>query len=225
MDEPDDQLQTLPQPLAACDAFRDLARVSTVDPRYASRAVLDSATGPRPMTIEDHWQDISTLALHDGVPRVIRVHFETARNLLLYSWFAYRFQQVAEMHAYASIEYALRRRAGFSIRARTSLKRLLVKAVREGWIRDEGFRHYRRIAERRAEFERDEAALVEKGLDSALASEAQSYARTISETLPFLRNKLAHGSGMLSPSGKRTLALCCDLITQLYPATQGLQKN
>src|SRR5262249_31064556 len=87
MDEQVNKLTT-PESVAECDSFRDLARVFTVDPRYKSRAVLDPNTGVRPMTIDDHWRDIDALVLHDGVPRLIRVHFDTARNLLLYSWFA-----------------------------------------------------------------------------------------------------------------------------------------
>ena len=82
MNEPDDR-----EPFPACDAFRLLEQVFTVDPRYASRSVLDPKVGARPMTIEDHWKYIATIALHEGVSSVIRVHFETARNLLLYSWF------------------------------------------------------------------------------------------------------------------------------------------
>lgn len=220
MGERDDKLQTLPEPLAECDAFRDLARISVVDPRYASRAVLDPMVGARPMTIEDHWQDIDALALHEGVPTVIHVHFETARNLLLYSWFAYRFQQVAEMQAYASVEYALRRRARLSVRGRkTDLKMLLAKAVKKGWIQDEGFRRYRRIAERRAKYEQMERSAIGIESDPRMTMEIQSYVRTLARYLPKFRNKLAHGSAMLSPSGKRTLALCRDLINQLFPPT------
>ena len=42
------------------------------------------------------------------------------------------------------------------------------------------------------------------------------YVRMLANMLPGFRNKLAHGSAMLAPSGKRTLALCCDLINQLF---------
>jgi len=86
MNEPDDR-----EPLPDCDAFRMLEQVCTVDPRYAGRSVLHPRVGARPMTIEDHWKDIAAIVLREGVPRVIRVHFETARNLFLNSWFVYRF--------------------------------------------------------------------------------------------------------------------------------------
>lgn len=170
------------------------------------------------MTIEDHWRGIAALALHEAVPNVIRVHFETARNLVLYSWFVYRFQQVAEMHAYASVEYALRQRAGLPLRGRKpNLRVLLGRAVAEGWIRDEGFRRFREVAARRAEYEEMEAIVTESELDPNRA-EAWCYVRVLANVLPEFRNNLAHGSAMLAPSGKRTLALCCDLINQLFPA-------
>lgn len=205
------------EPVHECDAFRRLENVFVLDPRQACYVVLDPTTGPRTMTLADHWRDIATMALHEGVPRVIRVHFETARNLLLYSWFAYRFHQVAEMHAYASVEYALRIRGGYRSGQRSpTLKWLLERAVKEGWIRDDGFRQYRRIAEQRAESEREEAIGAGTEPDSATDREIQSYVKILGENLPHFRNKLAHGSARLTPSGKRTLALCSDLINQLF---------
>jgi len=180
--------------------------------------VLDPEVGVRPMTIEDHWRDIDALALHDGVPTSIRVHFDTARNLLLHSWFVFRFQQVAEMHAYASVELALRWRAGLRLRrSKKDLKVLLGCAVREGWIRDDDFRKFREVADRRAEYEEMEA-LATGGEPHPNGSEGKWYVRVLSNLLPKFRNKLAHGSAMMAPSGKRTLALCCDLINQLFPA-------
>jgi hypothetical protein len=205
---------TKPEPIGECDALRRLDSITAVDPRYAARVVIEPKVGARPMNIEDHWNDIEAMALHEGVPGVIRVHFETARNLVLYSWFAYRFQQVAEMHAYASVEYALRLRARLPVRSSGwDLRRLLHRAVREGWIRDEGFRHVRLMAERRAEFER-------RGQEPEppAAPEAQRFARIISDTLPFIRNKLAHGSAMLSGNAKSALAICSDIINQLFPS-------
>ena len=216
MNEPDDR-----EPFPACDAFRLLEQVFTVDPRYASRSVLDPKVGARPMTIEDHWKYIATIALHEGVPSVIRVHFrdrsEPAPVLLV----CYRFQQVAEMHAFASVEYALRMRSGLPVGQRGgTFGRLLNRAVKEGWIRDEGFQAYRRIAERRAASAQEKAALTGVEPDPAENQELRSYVTTLTDVLPFLRNTLAHGSAMLSP-GKRTpkrfrglrygigLILCC----------------
>ncbi|HET7176612.1 MAG TPA: hypothetical protein VFK21_11470, partial [Gammaproteobacteria bacterium] len=51
---------------------------------------------------------LSVITLHKGVPIAIRQHFETAKNVSLYAWFAYRFHQIAEMQGFASLELALR---------------------------------------------------------------------------------------------------------------------
>jgi hypothetical protein len=168
------------------------------------------------MTLEDHWRDIEALALHEGAPSTVRIHFDTARNLLLYSWHVFRFQQVAEMHAYASVEYALRVRAGLPARSKAKLSRLLPLALKNGWIQDDGFRHYREAVGQRRRSEVIEEEVLGKqpappNLDSF------SYVRVLMKVLPESRNKLAHGTTMLQPSGKRTLALCCDLINQLFP--------
>jgi hypothetical protein len=208
-DVPDDP-SPVSEPIPACDLLRNLANVGTPDPRYPK-------VGARQMTLEDHWQDIATIALNEGVPRRIGIHFDTARNLLLYSWFVFRFQQVAEMHAYASVEYALRVRAGLPSRSKATLRTLLPKALKGGWIRDDGFRHYRHAADQRAAFVELEAAVTGREPEASHA-DGQYYARTLARSLPTFRNDLAHGSTMMRPSGKQTLALCCDLINQLFPA-------
>jgi PAS domain-containing protein len=216
MNDHEDKLQPMPEPIADCDAFRGLASVCTVDPRYASRGVIDADGRFHPMKFEEHRRNIDALALHNGVPSPIRVHFDTARNLLLHSWFVFRFQQVAEMHAYASVEYALRKRAGLPLRGRKRrLRALLKQAAEEGWIRAEGFRRFREAAARRAEYGEMEVLATGKEPDPNQGAESW-YVRMLADLLPEFRNKLAHGSALMGPSGKRTLAICCDLINQLF---------
>jgi hypothetical protein len=185
------------------------------------------------MTVGDRWNDLTTLALHEGVPPGIRIHFDTARNLLLYAWFAYRFQQVAEMHAYSSLELALNVWARANAKEflekfeQASIKRkrevrptlgpLLGEAVKQGWIRDEGFRGYQRVAENRAQYDEMLALVTGKKPEPEVVN-AQRHANIICETIPYFRNSLAHGTQMAAPSGLRTLALCSDAIKQLFPA-------
>ncbi len=207
------------EPIHWCDLFRSLEHAGATDPRYASRGVIDPDGKIRPMKFEEHWRDIDALALHDGVPSPIRIHFDTARNLLLHSWFVYRFQQVAEMHAYASVEFALRWRA--KPRKGVDLKVLLGRAVRKGWIRAEGFRRYQEAVAMRAEYEETESVAT-GSLPKPSRSHGDWYVGMLAEMLPEFRNKLAHGSALLAPRGKKTLALCCDLIDQLFPADRAI---
>jgi len=209
------------EPIHWCDLFRKLDNLSAIDPRYASRGVIDTDGRFHPMKFEEHWRDIDALALHNGVPDMIRIHFDTARNLLLHSWFIYRFQQVAEMHAFASVEFALRWRAGILVkRTKKDLKVLLDQAVREGWLRAEGFRRYREAIAQRAEYEEMEVIASGREPDPIRGPE-EWYVRMLADLLPKSRNKLAHGSALLAPRGKRTVALCCDLINQLFPTPDG----
>jgi hypothetical protein len=211
-----------PGQLPESDLFRKLDSIDAPDPRMQAWASLDPRSGVRAMTIEDRWNNIAALILHDGVPATVRVHFETARNLLLYSWFVYRFQPVAEMHAYASVEYALKQWAKVPPKEfGPGLNALLTRAVAEGVIRDAGFRHYRKAAEYRAESARVAAELEGRDFEPEEPSDAQRYAKALCEAIPYLRNELAHGSPRLAPSGLRTLALCCDLINQLFPPSHG----
>ncbi len=215
-----DKPSTDSEPIHWCDRFRDLEHAGTTDPRYASRGIVDADGQFHPMKFEEHWRDIEALALHEGVPSLIRVHFDTARNLLLHSWYVFRFQQVAEMHAYASVEYALRWRAGPPLkrkrgRRKKDLRVLLEQAVAEGWIRAEGFRRYREAVALRAQYEGMEATVTGTEPDRSRRAEVW-YVRMLAKLLPEFRNKLAHGSAMMAPSGKRNLALCCDLINQLF---------
>ena len=53
---------------------------------------------------------ISACELPLAVPKGVRLHFDTARNLYLYAWFVYRFHVVAEQQALATLELALRSR-------------------------------------------------------------------------------------------------------------------
>jgi len=77
--------------------------------------------------------------LNDTVPEKIREHFETTKNLLLYSWFVYRFIPVAEFHAATTLEYALKERTDGKIKG---LYRLIDHAVSKGWVKNEGFSNW-----------------------------------------------------------------------------------
>src|SRR5690348_15756159 len=97
-------------------------------------------------TLEDLHTELSAINLHSGVPVEIRQHFETAKNVALYTWFVYRFHQVAEMQAYSSLEMALRTKVAIDepslvkTTKRFGLAKLISLAARCGWIGPN--RHY-----------------------------------------------------------------------------------
>src|SRR6266849_4150437 len=110
-------------------------------------------------TLADAHAILTAIALHTGVPINVRQLFDTAKNVSLYSWFVYRFHQVAESVAYSALEMALRERAGFvewtgpAAPRPPTLRPLLDQAKKEGWIRNESFLSLRRMATEKARTE------------------------------------------------------------------------
>lgn len=200
------------------DGFRAIDHVTKPDVRWANMHIMEPDGKVRPKTLADHHGVIATFVLNASVPEKVWVHFENARNLLVYAWFAYRFVQVAEAHALASVEMALRDRLGLPESTNLMLKRLLKRAIDDGLIVDDGFRHVQRGRERTAALAPFyEAAGTAKS--SSMSIDPQGYAKVLLAHLPELRNRLAHGSTLLHPDGYLTLELCCDLINQLYATT------
>lgn len=70
----------------------------------------NSANGYSQNTIEDIYVRAANIKLHDGVPEDIRSHFATALNLIAYSWYFYPFNVTAQLMAYISVEFALKKR-------------------------------------------------------------------------------------------------------------------
>jgi len=65
-------------------------------------------------SLEDRHKSIDIYALHIGVPLKIREVYDVARNIYLYGWYVYRFNNVAESQAFGALEYCLKERIGDS---------------------------------------------------------------------------------------------------------------
>lgn len=187
-------------------------------------------------TLDDLHAELSSINLHSGVPTEIRQHFETAKNLALYTWFVYRFHQVAELHAYSSLEMALRAKVAIDepslvkTTKRFGLARLISLAVRCGWIGPN--RHYfwnqRSINLgwgnyylRKLKEARDSNKQISDPQDIANYSEFltelnKGYVSHLKEHIHETRNDLAHGSMMLHPWSATMLRVCAEFINQLF---------
>jgi hypothetical protein len=201
------------------EQLRGPHEVSLPDPRMENVIVLTSNGGTRPYTLEDRHASLEDIRLQDSVPDDIWVHFEGAKNLLLYSWFVYRFKSVAELQALASLELALRER----FRSKggpvpKGLGGMLRKAISSKWVSAEQLSAYQKIEERRRE--RIESStlpvLDQHQLSSPLNPRA--YLDQIADAIPRLRNEWAHGSELLFGHSFEVLVLCADLINQLFPS-------
>ncbi|HEY9098674.1 MAG TPA: hypothetical protein VIN38_07380 [Thiobacillus sp.] len=197
------------------DTLKPFEEVAEPDERWANFGYPDPVDlSFRPIALAERHASIAATSLTPGVPEYIREHFETAKNLLLYAWFVYRFIPVAELHAYSTVEMALKVRAKQeSLQAKT-LAPLLKIAIKRGWIVDEAFSNVRR--EREA-MEQEQEWRGQLGVpQTPEEQDSQRYCKMLLGSMPYLRNDLAHGSKTLHPGGVGTLAICADLINQLF---------
>lgn len=211
------------------DEFKPLAEVLLSDARQKSFVRLQGDGYIRRIRLEEVHARISEINLNSNVAVDIRTGFDTARNLLLYSWFVYRFQTVAELQAYATLELALKMRMGSEgIQKKYVLKDRLKFALKKGWLKADKIRVYREKAENLKRFTEEQVEIIKrlKEQNEQLTYEvpvwdeekhAQEYLDNLIEAIPRLRNTVAHGFPMLHGGAVRTLEICCDLINQLYP--------
>lgn len=191
----------------------------------------------RQLRVDDYHHSVATHSLNKAVPEGIRIHFDTARNLYVYAFFVYRFYPVAEHHALACLELALRERYEKEIPKKyyehskhVTLKPLLRYAVDKGDVKNEGFKRWHEAAEVRARtrymYEKTDE-MREKDLDQIELdySEVQvtdidrniDYINDLIEILPKFRNNYAHGSKMLHNNVLGTIQLVSEIINQIYP--------
>lgn len=91
------------------DHLRTPENLFSPDPRSTDSAVL-GYSGFRTKTLQDHYDAVAPITLHDGVPAAIVLNFDNARNVYLLSWLAYRLHSAARTQAYECLEFALRLR-------------------------------------------------------------------------------------------------------------------
>ena len=217
------------------DYLRTPDTVCKPDVRSPKALFLDE----QPLTVEYQYNAVADICLHQGVPEDIRVQFETTKNLYLYAWFVYRFYPVAEHHAYACLELALRERfepemlaAGEKKREfGPGLKRLLSYAAKKGYLKNENFSVWRHRTEIRAQMRTEDEIWKEaqrNGLSEITFDEAQyeikdvdrdhEYLEIIIKSLPWLRNHYAHGSKSLHSQELDTIRLVSEIINHIFPA-------
>ena len=172
------------------------------------------------------------------MPNEVSQLFETAKNISLYSWFVYRFHQVAELISYSALEMALRERylsenpndADKEKRPPT-LYRLMQHAKDSQWITNEGFpslydraRHHaeiKKVMKKMAshDFSSEQTMAIDDPDEDEIvaALEDLDLVGAISGNAHKLRNQLAHGSSTLHPNSVSTLRTHAELINQVYP--------
>lgn len=144
-----------------------------------------------------------------------------AKNLLIYSWFEFSFAMSAQLHAYISVELALKEKVGGE---RLMLSKLLNQAVKEGWVMDSEFAAFSRIKEFAKDSERkiikvgieEQQSLHEAITSPDIALASERYTKLLIRAIPRLRNELAHGNYDIHDGGFETVRICAELINQLF---------
>ena len=204
------------------ETLRSVGNMFNPDSRWDAWVHFDPESGTyKHRDIESHRDIVAQCVLHQGVPEKVRIQFEIAKNLFLYSWYVYRFVMVAQRQAFTTLEFALKIKFGYINKKKgwgPGLKKMIERAINEGLIKQEGFREGRRRSqeiERRKEenrifYEQTGYALW------AVPNEEHFLQITILEGIPTIRNWLSHGTSMLYPGVDMHIELCCDFINQLY---------
>ncbi len=225
-------MDTKYEPISPAEALRTPESVMEPDPRNAY-------FGFYPASLEERHNDIAALILNSTVPEKIAIQFETARNLYLYAWYVYRFHMVAAKQAYATLELGLRTILPPRLpepyqrpqAKQPMLKGMLRYAIDQGLLRNEGFRRWHAAAVAKAKERISMVAMqtmIDQGLESievddseplVITEEDRSWnlLQTLTETIPSLRNELAHGSSMLTNQVLGNIELAAEILNQLYP--------
>lgn len=95
--------------------------------------------------IERYFEWMETARLIEQVPDRIRIEFDIARNVFIYSFYSYRLSMAAQAYAFGCVEKAIVEKAGresFTLKERPQLGYLLDTAINEGWLTDDAFPKY-----------------------------------------------------------------------------------
>lgn len=202
----------------------------------------DGALRPDPrmqhMLLDEHCRAIRKYGLTPNVPESVCIHFETAKNLYLYSWFVYRFHMVAEQYVYSTLELALREKLlGMKLldgsdRAR-GLSKLLKIAREADLVSNERFTgrqkwatqlaHNRYSREMSDYMFRENLTEIVVDYSSVVPNEEDltfDWLDHFIRHLPIQRNLHAHGTDALYQTIGWTFEVISELINQLYSSAE-----
>lgn len=168
------------------EEFLNFEEICEPDERHR---LIDQITGTR-LTLESLYESLDRIRLIESVPEEIRSQFNITKNLIIYTWFSYSLDPVAQLKTYILIEHALKIKCG---KETWPLPKMIKKAISRGWVKDSGFSHV-----------------------DVDPSDPTKYVRNMVEILPSLRNSAAHGSNSLHQNAAGHLKICSEWINQLF---------
>ena len=171
------------------------------------------------ITLEEFHNELVQINLIKKAPEGIKIQFDIVKNLMLYSWFVRRFKHVADLHAFTTIEYAIRTKIELVTHKKCELKNLrplLEYAMNEKWIVDTGFTQIVEKREKQKQFRN--IINKEMGIDIVDDTEEdiQRFSRALTKYIPTLRNNFAHGGNSLIGGYLEIVITFKDIINQLF---------
>lgn len=220
------------------DKLRNTTNALLPDSRTKYLVTIDHTNQSRNITLQDQHNFISPYVLNDQVPEEIRIQFETAKNCYLYAWFVFRFYQVAEQHAFSTLEYALRLRLPDFVKKiedksrlgiPPGLSSLLKHATNEKILRNDLFesrnswatarakdRYRHEIHEKMIRENLDEITYDDSDIKATDEDISFDWLGAFIEHLPSIRNDLAHGSSNLKHSVLHTFDVVSSMINMMF---------
>ncbi|MDD5457433.1 MAG: hypothetical protein PHV30_10455 [Candidatus Margulisbacteria bacterium] len=168
--------------------LKPLNEITEPDKRNIYFVITNSMGKARKLTLNEIYEEVDRIQLHNKVPEHIKDHFLQAKHLAIYSWFYNPFMGTALLLGLIALDYALISKKG----KKAPLKNMIREAVEKGWIKDEGF-----------------------SIAKIRDKKKVPYVETLITVIPALRNKLAHGSNM-DTSSISSLLTCAEFINQLF---------
>ena len=206
------------------DALKSLDQILVADPRN------------KHIELADWHAEIEEITLVEDTPKEVKQLFENAKNVALYTYFAYRLHQPTQIIGYSALERALKMKFEMEKernKVQGNPSRLIDYmniALEQKWITSQGYTSSRHIAEARVEHKKisqliEAGALNAEGVISFPEAEeheiqAEMGNMNIAESRLHaerqIRNYLAHGKAALSPSSLGTLRNIAEGINQLF---------
>ncbi|WP_404339629.1 hypothetical protein [Pseudoalteromonas mariniglutinosa] len=202
-------------------------------------------------SIEQFYENIKSYQLGQHVDEKIRVQFDTIKNLYLHAYFVYRFFPIVSHQLYVTLEHALRECIGEKKlddfrksknkqlpkkgpKLSRGLKLCMTYIVENELIKNEDFSAWQRGKKQRAEevYSRKISEIIDsKNLDSYEWNEDEidyenvvyeyDYLEVVMESAAGIRNSLAHGSPMLSPTPIIEFDITSTIINKVYERFKG----
>ena len=211
----------------SCDLLKPLELLGTPDPR--------SGMTLRTKKIESMHRHISQFNLNDEVPIDVRIMFDTARNLYVYSWHIYRFTNIAEYQLFICLEFGLRELLLEELPKKyknrhgdTSIEKLLRYIVDFGYLESKDFKRYEDRVKRnsevrfkrakRDEMDKEELKEISYNLSDAFISEEDhfDFLNPLIDYIKYFRNEYAHGSTMLFGNITSTFEDVSEILNAVY---------